>query len=230
MFSLFLYGFLAVVGILCVAMAYLGWKRARSPLRNIPGPPLPHPIWLSIFLGNFDVWNNLSSDMAHLREKYGGLIRYSGIGQAGCVLALDTGIVRDVLVQRPELFPKDDFQKSLGQWITGPDALGNTVGDCHARLRRVVLKFFELDNLELALPMIVSKTTIQMNIWKAAADASASHTVHVEGNEAMAKLTLDMIGLTAAGADFGAITGADNKIYDTYQSMYGMFVCCYVVN
>ncbi len=48
--------------------------------------------------------------MAHLRDRYGSVVRYTGIGQADCVFVTDTAILRDILVVRPELFPKDTVQ------------------------------------------------------------------------------------------------------------------------
>jgi hypothetical protein len=120
MLGLFLYGISTILGIMLITAGYLVCKRARSPLRSIPRLPLPRPNWLSLFLGNFDVWggDRLHADLAYLQEQYGkegGVMRFASLGQRDCVLVLDTTIIRDILVLRPEIFPKDPTQVCISQ-------------------------------------------------------------------------------------------------------------------
>ena len=58
--------------------------------------------------------------------------------------------------------------------------------------------------------------------WKLAAAASPTNVAHVEGTETMSKLTFDVIGLAGCGIDFNTVIGAYNKVYATFEGMFGM--------
>lgn len=99
----------AAVGAASLAVVVLLLRRRRSsPLSTLPGPPLPAPLWRSLFLGHFYEIKNEPPCVPHLRwaKKYGSVVYYSGVLLRPRLLVADPAVLSDVLVTRASLFRK----------------------------------------------------------------------------------------------------------------------------
>lgn len=126
-----------------VVLVYVLWtflvlyvRQARSPLRNLPGPPSP-----SFFLGHLRELHDQENTglLARWEAEHGSTLIYRGFIGGQRLLTTDARAVAHIL-GHPDDFPKPDFVRAtLASMAAGHEGLIVVEGEDHRRQVRVPL-------------------------------------------------------------------------------------------
>jgi hypothetical protein len=104
--------------LLAIVVAAVLWLHLRwrfEPLRKLlPGPPLPSPLWASLFLGNMVEVLRDPPAMPQLRwlKQYGRMVVTAGPFMSPRVVIADPEALKDVLVRQSDVLTKPYFGAS----------------------------------------------------------------------------------------------------------------------
>ena len=122
---------------LAAVLAYLLWtfavlylRQARSPLRNLPGPPSP-----SFVLGDLRELHDQENTglLARWEAEHGSTLVYKGFIGGQRLLTTDARAVAHIL-GHPDDFPKPDFVRAtLASMAAGHDGLIVVEGEQHRK-------------------------------------------------------------------------------------------------
>ncbi|KAK3070465.1 hypothetical protein LTR53_010421 [Teratosphaeriaceae sp. CCFEE 6253] len=221
--------------------AYLTWlvvlyPRFFSPLRHIPTPPGGH-----FFTGHTKQILKMTSGMP-MREwvenvPNDGLIKYSVWFQER-VLVTDPRALGEVLVTKNYEFVKPyHFRNGLGR-ILGIGIL-LAEGEEHKRQRKNLMPAFAYRHVKDLYPVFWGKSremvdciTTDLNTKTlqseknepTTADPEKGVSEHQPGSIEVggwtSRATLDIIGVSGVGQDFEALKNPDNKLNNTYRSIF----------
>ncbi|EQC39522.1 hypothetical protein SDRG_02960 [Saprolegnia diclina VS20] len=207
---------LAVVVPLMIAYVMLCPVDHRFSYARLPGPEPSH--WL---LGNArDVfqtrWSEGSFPEPGLSwlKKYGAAYYVRVLHIHRIALADPVGL-KHVLVTNAKQFPRNNLSRAFLTKLVQGVGLLSAEGDDHAAMRRMLNPHFSHTNLKSFVPLFAAHARHLLSQW--AADKLIDTNAPVNLYTYFAKLTLDIIGISAFGYDFGAIAGTNEAESSAYN-------------
>ena len=97
---------------LCALVGAMVYWNVTQPLRAVvPAVPLPAPYWRSVFLGHFGQLLAEPPGQPYVRwmRAFGDVVLFFGHLQRPRLAITDPAVLKDILVQRPELFDKSEL-------------------------------------------------------------------------------------------------------------------------
>ncbi|KAF0693418.1 Aste57867_15627 [Aphanomyces stellatus] len=197
---------LFVIGILVTSVLVFVFvlKPSWSPLTAIPGPKSSH--W---FFGSlkdvFDIkWSHGQFPEPFLSwiKVYGGAVHYRAI-TTEIVLLTDPEALKHVFTTHSDNYPRSEETRAFLRDIIGGDGLLSTEGETHKRQRKMLMPHFGFAKIKDFVHVFARHAARLDDALGVTVD---THTP-VDMHEYFTKLTLDIIGVSAFGYDFGAQTG-----------------------
>ncbi|KAG8983134.1 hypothetical protein FRB90_006289 [Tulasnella sp. 427] len=165
----------------------------RSSIPTLRGPPSTSLISGNLFL----IFDPDIDQLEKWLEEYGNVFAVPGLfGVKGLYLA---------------------DPKAVAHRLTGPGLVA-AEGDVHKRQRRISQPSFSPAQVKQLTPGFVAKSQELKSIWKAQR-AEGPTTINVL--HGLDHLTLDIIGESALGYDFGSLHGAFNELAQTFEDLLG---------
>jgi len=163
-----------------------------QPYSAIPGPrELPR-------MG--DLFRFADDPLVHLRtlsEKYGALVRFNFLGRR-FLLVSDPDLVREVLVEKAELFPKAQRDVHILGKFLGKGLLTNA-GDSHRRQRKLAQPAFHARRIQAYADVMVEYAAAMLDGWITGEQRDLA--------EEMRQLTLYIVAKTLFDADRQQMAG-----------------------
>ncbi|KDO32006.1 hypothetical protein SPRG_03223 [Saprolegnia parasitica CBS 223.65] len=207
---------LAVVVPICIAYVVLCPSDHGFSYARLPGPPPSH--WL---LGNArDIfqarWNEGSFPEPGLSwlKQYGSAYHVRILYIHRIALA-DPVALKHVLVTKAKDFPRNNLSRAFITKLVQGVGLLSAEGDDHMAMRRMMNPHFSHSNLKSFVPLFAAHTRRLLSQWRT--DKLVDTNAPVNLYAYFTKLTLDIIGISAFGYDFGAITGTDEAESNAYN-------------
>ncbi|KAI1762091.1 cytochrome P450 [Hypoxylon sp. FL1150] len=214
---------------------YAIWKVILYPKVFSPLRGLPEPTGGSLFMGHFSEIREKPTGIP-MREWVAnvpndGIIRYLGIFNQERLLITGSKALAEVLVTR-----NYDFHKPSNVRVGLSRLLGVGVllaeGDEHKFQRKHLMPAFAFRHIKDLYPQFWQKgcEVVQVMTDRILADAQkaavtrdpekASKTAAVEVYAWASRVTLDIIGLSGLGKDFGAVQNPETELSQTYSRIF----------
>ncbi|EIN06514.1 cytochrome P450 [Punctularia strigosozonata HHB-11173 SS5] len=193
------------------------WVRARSPLRNLRGPPSASWIY-----GNFA--QILSGDSGLVQDEwikqYGPTFKVNGLFNSNRLYTIDPRALSHILSHSVE------FQKpALGRYNLGRivgEGLLIAEGDAHRRQRRVMNPGFGPAQVRELTGIFIDKAAQLRDAWLSEARKKGNdESIKVDALSWLSRATLDIIGLAGFNYRFDSLEGS--KPNELNQAMATMF-------
>lgn len=205
-----------------IAYRVVVYPKLFSPLRKLPGPP-----GAAFFNGHGHTIFKAASGEP-MREwietvPNDGLIRYTNWGNMERVLLTNPKTLAEVLsTKNYEFIKPPHFRTALGR-ILGVGIL-LAEGDEHKTQRKNLMPAFAYRHIKDLYPLFWNKSVemiegISTTIRKPSEDGEKACNV-IEAGDWSSRATLDIIGLAGMGQDFGALKDPNNKLSQTYRSVF----------
>ncbi|KAG9003004.1 hypothetical protein FRB94_001626 [Tulasnella sp. JGI-2019a] len=190
----------------------------RSPLRNLPGPPLKS---LMPGSGNLPaVLSSTASPTTHEKyvKAYGKTFRIYGFGHFDeRLLTLDPKAMAHIL-NSPSVYEKPWQSQRLINGLIGPGLLSSE-GARHRLQRKVLNPAFSNQSMKSHAPLVMSKARELRHRWlEITANLELSGGLDVI--HWMTRATFDIIGLAGFDYSLNAIENEDNELYLAYKAMF----------
>ncbi|TFK45693.1 cytochrome P450 [Heliocybe sulcata] len=187
-----------------------------SPTRALPGPPSPSWLW-----GNFKDIVKADNSVLHEAwlDKYGPVIRYTGMFNDNRVTTLDMRALHHVL-------NSPAFEKPLQARINLAQFLGEGLlfveGDEHRKQRRVMNPAFGPTQIREMTDIFLEKSLQLRDIWLSEVAKSGDERARVDAVSWLSKLTLDVIGLAGFSYPFDALNPAQapNELNAAFSTIF----------
>ncbi|KAK3996473.1 cytochrome P450 4V2 [Cladorrhinum sp. PSN332] len=197
-----------------------------SPLRKLPGPKSG-----SFFMGNFAEIRRYPTGIPHRNWinsiPNDGIIRYLSLFNMERLLITSPEALREVLNTKNYEFQKPyNMRFNLGR-ILGVGVL-LAEGDEHKKQRRDLGPAFKFGHVKNLYPIFWDKSRECVEAMTEEIQAEARKNTTTDGRPAAvievgnwaSRVTLDIIGVTGLGRDFGAIKDPHNELNQTYQKIF----------
>lgn len=124
----------------------------------------------------------------------------------------------EIFVKKSYDFEKPPGSRAFLAWIVGWGLL-TAEGDQHKRQRRDLMPAFSFRHIKDLYPLFWSKSceTVDAMAAEVKQNADANGVAVMEISSWSVRTGLDIIGLAAAGIDFGSIQNADNPLANAYN-------------
>ncbi|KAK3705727.1 hypothetical protein LTR37_013170 [Vermiconidia calcicola] len=215
------------------AWSIIIYPRFFSPIRNLPTPPGNH-----FFLGQTQrVFRAPSGEPARdwvETVPNEGLIRYSMWFQERLLITNPKALGEVLVTKNYDFIKPKQLRESLGR-ILGVGIL-LAEGDEHKIQRKNLMPAFAFRHVKDLYPVFWSKSREMVEaVAKAAKSPSApveksdqvpgeEKQFHASGaidvGDFVSRATLDIIGLSGMGRDFGSLHDQDNKLNKTYRTIF----------
>ncbi|KAK4229991.1 cytochrome P450 4V2 [Podospora fimiseda] len=199
------------------------YPKLFSPLRKFPGPKPG-----SFFMGNFIEIRQHPTGVPHRKWinsiPNNGIIRYLSLFNFERLLITSPEALREVLTTKNYEFQKpSNMRFNLGR-ILGVGVL-LAEGEEHKKQRRDLGPAFKFGHVKNLYPMFWEKSrecveAMTAEIRKNATTTEERPNAVIEVGSWASRVTLDIIGVTGLGRDFGAIKDPNNKLNQTYQNIF----------
>ncbi|KIK58654.1 hypothetical protein GYMLUDRAFT_694329 [Collybiopsis luxurians FD-317 M1] len=187
-----------------------------SPIRNVPGPPLGHPLW-----GQFAKVMSSESGIAQREwaKQYGAVVRVVGPVGIERVMFLRPEALHKIMVKDWLDYPRPDFMRKVLGHVTGYGLLTVT-GDDHRQMRKAMNPAFSIPNLMAQTDMYYEAIQGLVDIFAAQADQKEGKIIQVY--EWMSKVTLDIICETAFGYRTDSLHNPHNELAEAYEHLVNL--------
>ncbi|KAE9404290.1 cytochrome P450 [Gymnopus androsaceus JB14] len=187
-----------------------------SPLRNVPGPSLGHPLW-----GQFPKVINSESGLPQREwvKQYGPVVRVIGPVGLDRLMLLKPEALHKMMVADWLDYPRPGFLRKVLGHVTGYGLLTVT-GDEHRQMRKAM-------NPAFSIPNLMAQTDMYYDAIQGLVDIFASQTISKEGKEIqvydwMSKVTLDIICATSFGYHTDSLHNPHNELAEAYEHLVGL--------
>ncbi|KAL0069273.1 hypothetical protein AAF712_003638 [Marasmius tenuissimus] len=195
------------------------WPFVFSPLRQVPGPPLGHPIF-----GQSPVILNTESGIVprEWAKKYGPVVRVISAFGMERVYWLRPEPLHKLLVKDWLDYPRPGFLRKILGLVTGYGLLTVT-GEEHKQMRKAMNPAFSIPNLTAQTDMYYDPIHGLLEVIGAKVDEQASKDgAVIPVYEWMSKVTLDIICETAFGYRTDSIHNPHNELAEAYESLVNL--------
>ncbi|KAI2619947.1 cytochrome P450 [Hypoxylon sp. NC1633] len=206
------------------------WPKVFSPLRSLPGPA-----GNSIFMGQFNYIRARPTGIP-MREwtatiPNDGIIRYLGMFNQERLLVTSPKALAEVLVTKNYEFMKPPAIRFGLSRLLGVGVL-LAEGEEHKFQRKNLMPAFSFRHVKDLYPSfwLKGREVVQVMTDTIIADAKkeasvadpekAKKTAVVEVGTWASRVTLDIIGLTGLGRDFGAVQDPNTELNQTYRRVF----------
>ncbi|KAK4162524.1 cytochrome P450 4V2 [Cladorrhinum sp. PSN259] len=202
------------------------YPRFTSPLRHLPGPKDG-----SFFMGQHPEIGRLPTGVPHIRWANtipnNGIIRYLSLFNMERLMITSPKALAEVLTSK-----NYDFQKPTNMRFNLGRILGIGIllaeGDEHKHQRKQLLPAFHFRVIKDLYPTFWDKARECVEAMTRHIEVEASKhpetdgrpTAVIEVGNWASRVTLDIIGVTGLGHDFGAIKDPQNKLSETYKKIF----------
>ncbi|KAG9411318.1 hypothetical protein AC1031_016958 [Aphanomyces cochlioides] len=199
---------LGIAGLVGGVFAYLLVTRiAFHPLSVVPGPKSSH--W---FFGSLsDIIGARWSDDGHYPEpqlswikKFNGVICYRAVLELRIMIA-DPEALKHVFTTNGENYPRAELSRAFLRDLVGGDGLLSTEGEEHTHQRKMLVPHFGFGKIKEFVDVFATHVATLCNNLKELADQP---NVTVDMHAYFTELTLDIIGVSAFGYNFKAMSGS----------------------
>ncbi|KAJ7617102.1 cytochrome P450 [Roridomyces roridus] len=194
--------------VLCYALSRLlrrSYTRARSPLRDIPGPPAES--WFTGNLGQLFTAKGLPFHHS-LVSQYGGLVKVHGFFGDEQLYISDPRALQSILVKEQDAFEETGVFVETNKVIFGP-GLVSTTGAFHKRQRKLTLPIFSLNNLRELVPTLYDVADRLSDVL--ARETQAADVLDM--SEWMSRASLEAAGQAILGYSFDPLDSRVNNAY-----------------
>ncbi|KAG7095348.1 hypothetical protein E1B28_006108 [Marasmius oreades] len=209
----------AITSLLIVYQLYL-WPYIFSPLRNVPGPPLGHPLF-----GQSPTIINSESGIPQREwaKKYGPIVRVVGPFGFERLFFLRPDPLHKVLVKDWLGYPRPSFLRKILGLVTGYGLLTVT-GEDHKQMRKAMNPAFSIPNLTAQTYMYYDPIygLVQLIASELDAQKQPKGGKVIPVYEWMSKVTLDIICETAFGYRTDSIHNPHNELAEAYESLVNL--------
>ncbi|EQC39523.1 hypothetical protein SDRG_02961 [Saprolegnia diclina VS20] len=200
---------LALAGAVCYYLCII--RSRRQMLAKLPSPPAS-----SWFLGHArevmgDVSGTYPNPALSWLEEY-GCAYYFRLLHLGRVALADPVGLKHVLVTHASRYPRDDTTRTFLRTYMSGDSLVSVKGADHASMRKALNPHFGLAHLKLFVPIFVAHTNAMLAHFTRAIDTNTPVNLH----KVWSLLTLDIMGSSMFGYDFGALAGTNAENNQAY--------------
>ncbi|PPQ67620.1 hypothetical protein CVT26_006830 [Gymnopilus dilepis] len=193
------------------------YPRYISPLRNVPGPPLGHPIYgqfLKIINGEAGI------PQREWVKQYGPVVRVVGPIGIERVIFLKPEALHKVLVADWVEYPRPAFVRKVLGVVTG-NGLLTVTGNEHKQMRKAMNPAFSIPNLMAQSDMYYGPIGGLIDILRTEVDSEKDRN---DGKvllmyEWLSKVTLDIICETAFGYQTDSLHNPDNELAEAYHKL-----------
>ncbi|EIW62555.1 cytochrome P450 [Trametes versicolor FP-101664 SS1] len=211
---------LAVVGTI---LGYAAWRLYRllsfvymTPLRVLPGPPVP-----SLVYGNLNEFGEVEGSFLpdQLFAKYGKNYVDHEFFMTPRLWTLDSRAINHVLMHSTEYGrPEETVRNRIKNFGKG---ILFVQGQEHRQQRRIMNPAFGPTQVRDLTAIFVQKSTQLRDIWATAASKTGG-AVRVDVSRDISKATLDIIGMAGFNYDFQALDAGDtsNELSAAFQKLF----------
>ncbi|KAK7027335.1 hypothetical protein VNI00_015298 [Paramarasmius palmivorus] len=208
--------------VISYALAYKLWLYPLffSPLRNLPGPPLGHPI----FGQSLTVINNeVGIPQREWIKQYGPVVRTIGPIGIERLMFLKPEALHKILVKDWVDYPRPGFLRKILGLVTGYGLLTVT-GDEHRQMRKAMNPAFSIQNLMAQTDMYYDAINglVQVIASELEAQEKSEQGKVIPVYEWMSKVTLDIICETAFGYKSDSIHNPHNELAEAYEALVNL--------
>ncbi|CAK4676842.1 unnamed protein product [Aphanomyces euteiches] len=191
-------------------------KPALSPLNSIPGPKSKHWIFGSLKEIIDTKWSKGHFPEPNLSwvKQYGGVVHYRAF-LSHRVMLTDPETLKHVFNTHAENYPRSSQSRLFLRDIIGGDGLLSAEGPTHRNMRKMLLPHFGLSKVRQFFDIFQHHTELLASQLAPIADTTTS----VDMFEYFTKLTLDIIGISAFGYNFGSLTNQNERVLTAYKMM-----------
>jgi len=203
------------ISLLLVVRWLIGGKRARLP-GHIQGPP-PES-WL---LGNQAELVNSGAGVANRswREKYNCVYRFNGCFGIQYLMLNDANAIQHVLKGQTTSYGLEDSLRQFLRLVTGEGIIYADGAD-HARQRRLLQPAFNPVFIKSLAPIFARCSSRLVKEWNKRLDTEGKDgTWDVNAFHWVELLTMESIGATAFGLQFGALEGQKHELMKAYGGL-----------
>ncbi|OQS05509.1 hypothetical protein THRCLA_02376 [Thraustotheca clavata] len=189
---------------------------ALTPLNSLPGPEATHLIF-----GNLKQIMDIKWTEGHFPEpgltwikQYGGIVHYRAFLSQRILLTDPEGL-KHVYQTNNDNYPRDPVTRRFLSNMTGGDGLLSSEGQIHHGMRKLLMPHFGFGKVKSFVEIFnenVNKLSEQL-------DPLVQANTTVDMHDYFTKLTLDVIGMSAFGYNFGSLSGGNNKALEAYHMM-----------
>ncbi|KAJ7084294.1 cytochrome-450 hydroxylase [Mycena belliarum] len=193
-----------------------------SPLRNLPGPPVPK--WFGNHL--LHVLDPTVSSKVYeiLVKRYGRSVRIRGLGPWDeRLLTLDPASLSHIM-KNTTIYEKPWQSRRLITSLIGCGML-SAEGQVHKRQRRVAMPAFSGQNMRSLVEISFKKGMQLRDVWMhmlplEAEKADTSPSAQINVGLFLSRATFDVIGLAGFDYNFNSINDESNELFVAYKDMF----------
>ena len=208
-------------GAVLLLAGWTAYRKARvrfSSLHAIPSPDSE-----SVFFGHYNLVMNVKKvgeQYFRWMLEYGLIYRLDMFVFGERVIIGDPEGIKRVLISNVGNYPKPENVRRGLRALIG-DGLLTSEGPDHTRQRRIISSAFHYDCLARISPIFAEKANELADVWLDTIKRSGEAHLLVDMKRALHSLTIDIIGLSAFGRDFGSVRGEHDNILAAYEQILG---------
>ncbi|KIK54332.1 hypothetical protein GYMLUDRAFT_1023054 [Collybiopsis luxurians FD-317 M1] len=185
-----------------------------SPLRNVPGPPLGHPLW-----GQYGKVVSFQSGLPQQEwaKQYGSVVRVIGPVGKETVMFSRPEALHKIMVKDWLDYPRPSYVRRFLGHITGY-GLFTVTGYEHRQMRKAMNPAFSISNLTAQTEMYYDVIQGLVDILTSQVDQKEGKIIRVY--EWMSKVTLDIISETAFGYKIDSLHNSHNELAEAYEHLF----------
>jgi cytochrome P450 len=205
--------------LLLAFLVYKVLETVMSPINKIPGPKTSGITGL--VLGQLPVIFKeppIVPQLAWVKE-YGPMVSYRTALFSLKVVVTSPSALKRMLVTNVKNYPKNDFTVRMLSPIVGKSILLSE-NEEHRRQKAYLSPAFHFTH-HARFQLSFANTARKLSqCWEATLFHEDKKPREVDVNEAMTKMTLDIIGLTAFGYNFDSLSANDSEIVKHYHTVF----------
>jgi len=196
----------------------LRWSRGSPSLKDIKGP-VSTSFWLGN-IGDIRYQDEVGDVEFSWMREFGGAWKFHGCMGEEHLMVADPKAIQYMLQTSAYRFPKRpeltvSTRLTLGEGIVWAD------GDTHKRHRKVMSPAFAGNRIKALFPVFQRIANRLQHKWRKeviASDPSGQPVINV--HKWLSRTTLDIIGETGFGFEFGALDSLDNALNKVYSNLF----------
>ncbi|KIA75999.1 Cytochrome P450 [Aspergillus ustus] len=215
--SLLVASFFIIDFVLFLSWLLIIYPYFYSPFRHLPRPKQQGEIPI---IGQFTHPHTKPLGSTYLKwltsVSNEGLITYRSILNQDRILLTSPKAIAEVLVSNTYAYTKHPNDISVIQRFLG-NGLTISEGAEHRFQRKVITPIYAVRNIRAFYEVFWKKG---VHLVKGLEGALLTGGCEVEINQWANRATMDIIGLSALGKDFGCLDGAKSELFETYQEIF----------
>ena len=208
------------VAALAFLSSWIVYRKARRKFSKLQA--IPSPKGENFFFGHFFLVTRVKKvGEQYLRWllEYGPIYRIDMFLLGERIILSDPEGIKRVLISNVSNYPKAENLRRALRAILG-DGLLTVEGVDHTRHRRIISSAFHYDCLARISPIFAEKANELADVWLDSMKQSGN-VLQVDMKRALHSLTIDIIGMSAFGRDFGSVRGEHDHILAAYEQILG---------